>query len=366
MSNLPISTAAAVSFLLTATLVVALRPLSLRAGLVDSPGGRKNHIGEVPLIGGIAMLLGIFGGMAALGLVNPVTVSVALSMFLLVLVGVIDDARGVMPLVRVLVQIVAVLITVRGTGLMLDSVGNPFGLGEIQLGPFALLGTLMVAITVINAFNLVDGVDGLAGILALVALSGVALVGGAEAMPVIMAVIVAGSIVGFLIFNFPMIANRPYRTFMGDAGSTVLGFVVFWAVLGISQGDTATISPVAGLWFASIPVYDSLTCFVRRIAKRKSPFRPGLDHFHHTLLRGGFLTRKKLYILGGLQAIYATVGAAGFLVGVPDAALFFAWCVLGLSQHSLIALIAARHRLYKFRQWQVSQAGADPQASPAP
>ncbi len=83
---------------------------------------------------------------------------------------------------------------------------------------------------------------------------------------------------------------------------------------------------------------------MRRILNKKSPFKPGRDHFHHTLQRGGFCAREKLAILGGLQLIYAAVGATGSIMGVPDVALFFVWSVLGLTQCQIIRFIAKRHR----------------------
>ena len=350
MGDTPIIPAVAVAFVVTIAFVLALRPLAVGTKFIDHPGGRKRHAGKVPIVGGIGMFVGVLAGMAVVGVVSEMTVGIVFSFFLLVSIGALDDAFGVPPIVRVLVQVAAIIIVVYATDLMLFSLGDPFGFGNVQLGPFALFGTLLVAITVVNAYNLVDGVDGLAGVLALIALLGAALMGGASAISTVVALILSGSIFGFLIFNFPVVANRKIRTFMGDAGSTVLGFTVFWAVLGISQGEQAVISPVAGLWFASIPIYDCLTCFVRRILAGKSPFTPGRDHFHHTLRRGGFGVRQKLAILGGLQAIYATIGMAAPLAGVSDVLLFTAWSVLGLSQRYVIRVISKWHRLHTFNK----------------
>lgn len=357
MSELPIVPASAVAFAITIAFMMALRPFAKSTGLVDRPGGRKFHVGDVPIIGGLAMFLGVLAGLVVIGIVDKNSVGMVFSFFLLVLIGAIDDKYSVPAIVRVLVQVAAVLIMVSGTGFQLASIGDPFGSGEILLGPFALFGTLLVAITVINAYNLVDGVDGLAGILALVALIAVSLVGGFGVLSTVVALIVAASVVGFLLFNFPIIANRPVRAFMGDAGSTLLGFTIFWATLGVSQGTNAIISPVAGLWFAAIPVFDCLTCFVRRISAGKSPFRPGRDHFHHTLKRGGFGVRQKLAILGGLQVAYAAFAVAAHLVGVADVILFASWCVVGLTQHRVIRAISLRHRLLIFRMLRAGKLG---------
>jgi len=207
----------------------------------------------------------------------------------------------------------------------------------------------MVGVTVINAYNLVDGADGLAGILASIALVAVAVVGGVGVASTGIALTVFAAIVGFLIFNFPVKLNRPVRAFMGDAGSTFLGFTVVWVTMGVSQGPAALISPVVGLWFASIPIYDTLTCLVCRSMTRKSPFKPGRDHFHHILHRGGFGVRQTLGILGGIQALYATIAVVAHFAGVPDVVFFTVWAILGLTQRKVIRTIAIRHRKYIFR-----------------
>jgi len=335
-----------IAFIVTVAFMFALRPLAESAGLIDRPGGRKLHLGDIPIIGGMAMFIGALSGLAVVGTPTHATTSLVLASMLLIAVGTLDDRYHVPAFVRILVQVAAILIMTYGAGLALASIGNPFGFGEILFGPFTLLGTLLVAITVINAYNLVDGVDGLAGILASIALVAVAVVGGFAAASTGVALTVFAAIVGFLIFNFPVKLNRPVRAFMGDAGSTFLGFTVVWVTMGVSQGSEALISPVVGLWFASIPIYDSLTCFVRRSMAGKSPFKPGRDHFHHTLNRGGFGVRQTLAILGGLQALYATIAVVAHFVGVPDFVLFAAWSVLGLTQWMVIRAIAVRHRKY--------------------
>ena len=335
-----------IAFAVTVAFMMALRPVAVSVGLIDRPGGRKSHNGHVPIIGGMAMFIGALSGLAVIGPSTDATTSLIIASILLIAIGALDDRYSIPAFVRILVQVAAILIMTYGAGLALASIGNPFGLGEILLGPLALIGTLVVGITVVNAYNLVDGADGLAGILASIALIAVAVVGGFGVASTGIALTVLAAILGFLIFNFPIKLNRPVRAFMGDAGSTFLGFTVVWVTMGISQGSAALVSPVVGLWFASIPIYDSLTCFVRRSMARKSPFKPGRDHFHHTLNRGGFGVRQTLAILGGLQALYATIAVVAILVGVPDFVLFAAWSILGLTQRTVIRAIAVRHRKY--------------------
>ena len=132
---------------------------------------------------------------------------------------------------------------------------------------------------------------------------------------------------------------------MGDAGSTLLGFAVVWVTLGVAQGEARVISPVHALWFAAVPIFDCMSCFVRRSLRGKSPFTPGCDHFHHTLLQGGFGVRVTLGIITLVQVIYAIIGLAGFYAGVPDYIMFAAWSALGLSQHLIFRTVANFRRL---------------------
>jgi len=267
----------------------------------------------------------------------------------LVVVGVVDDVHTVPAIVRILIQIAAILLMIYGANLFLSGIGSPFGLGEIMLGPFTLIGTMVVAITVVNAYNLVDGADGLAGTLAIVTLTSLVIAGNGGVFLGV-ALIAIAAVIGFLIFNFPSVRNRRIRAFMGDAGSTFLGFLIVGVALSITQGENRSISPVAVLWFASIPLYDLFTCFVTRLLAGKSPFTPGRDHFHHWLRRGGFNGKEKVAILGGLQAFYAGVALTGHFAGVPDFVLFFGWSVLGLTQATVIRAISKRHRLYRLNR----------------
>ena len=342
--------ALSLAFLMTVAVMLAIYPFAAKIGLIDSPGGRKHHQGSIPVIGGLAML---FGTAIGLYLIEPPIggfFSALAAGTLLVSVGVIDDRRGLSTAIRLLTQIAVVLIMIYGANLKLSNIGDPFGSGLISLGSFSVVFTLIVAITVINAFNLVDGLDGLAGVMSLIALTSVAMVAEINHLFGAAALVAASSIIGFLVFNFPVKSDRRMRSFMGDSGSTLLGLAVVWVTLGASQGASPVISPVHCLWFAALPIFDCLACFIKRVRHRKSPFQPGRDHAHHILARGGFSVGGILAILGGIQFLYATIGVAGHFVGVPDMAVFTAWAVLGLLHRTIIHALAKHHRLRKYTE----------------
>ncbi len=336
--------AALVSPIVTVGLLAALRPFAFQAGFLDRPGGRKAHRGDIPLLGGIAMFGGMFAGMAVMPGGDYALLPLFVASCILVGAGAIDDRFSIAAPWRFGAQIVATLLMIHAADLPLTGIGDPFGSGEIRMGRFTLIFTMLVSLTMINAYNLVDGVDGLAGSLAVVALLAVAIAAGPGHAAAAYACIAAAAVVGFLLFNFPSPWNHRVRTFMGDAGSTLLGFTIVWITLGMSQEPGRIASPVICLWFASIPIYDTLTCFVRRALKRRSPLSPGRDHFHHLLLDNGFGVRGTLAVLVGIQAVYATTALVALAAGVPDVIMFSAWAVLFVTQRAVISLIAGFRR----------------------
>jgi len=337
---------AAVAFIVATTFMLALRPVAFSIGLVDAPGGRKLHVGDIPITGGIAMFMAIVAGSVLLPIPGNVMLSIFIASAILVTVGVVDDRFHISAVPRLLSQIIAVLLMYFGAGFFLADIGDPFGTGLLHTGSLSLILTMLVFVAMINAYNFVDGADGLAGSLSLIGLLSVAVVCGLFHPIGALALTVSAAIAGFLVFNFPTIYNRPVRSFMGDAGSTLLGFTLAWIVLSISQGPDRVISPVYGLWFAALPIFDFFTCFVRRLRKGKSPFAPGRDHYHHILMRGGFGVRQTLGILTALQTVYALIGLAAAFGGTPDIVMFTAWSILGITQVWVIRAISKYHRLY--------------------
>lgn len=340
--------AVSIAFLVTVIFLLALRPFAISTGLVDHPGGRKQHIGAVPIIGGIAMFSGLFAGTELLGL-DTFGTALLVSGGLLVTIGVLDDRYPLPPFVRLGAQLSAVLILYFAADVRVASLGDIFGFGAVDLGPGTLLMTLLIAMSVVNAYNLVDGVDGLAGTMGVLALGPVAIIAGYTSIPGTIACLAMATVLGFLCFNFPTVRNRRVRTFMGDAGSTLVGLIIFVAIASASQGDGAVFSPVVGLWFAALPIFDLFTCFVRRIRKGHSPFKPGRDHFHHVLTRGGFGVRKTLGILTLMQTAYLSLGLIGHYAGIPEPILFASWSAVGLTQWWFIRKFAAISRNSRVR-----------------
>jgi UDP-GlcNAc:undecaprenyl-phosphate GlcNAc-1-phosphate transferase len=338
---------ATLAFAVTAVLTLALRPLAFRLHLTDNPGGRKHHLGEIPLVGGIAMLIGIL--VTAMVALKPASQGAFLaSTVLLVAVGVFDDRYNTPASTRLAAQLCAALVMMIGGGLYLRDIGDPFGFGLLGLGFLAIPISVVVTLSVINAFNFIDGIDGLAASMALIALAAGALAAGLRAPAVALAAMSCGAVLGFLLFNFPAFRNRRLRTFMGDAGSALLGFVIVWFALTISQGENRSLSPVAALWFVLMPLSDFFSCIVKRAAKGKLPLHPGREHFHYILMRAGLSGRQVLAVLVAFGVFYAAVGLLGVSRQLPDWMLFAPWFTLLALQHFIIKRLAVRLRHYRW------------------
>lgn len=312
---------AACSVALTVTLVAifSLRPLAPRLGLVDRPDARKCHKGRIPLIGGICFFLGTVAGLSYLGVIDAFIVALLGSGALILLTGMIDDLYDLSVGSRLAVQIGTVLVVATTTGVYIDSAGTLLGDSELKL--HALLGiplTVIAIVGLMNAFNMLDGIDGLAGGLAMVAILAVLAFGngtGWQALGVLMLLqLLMVALVPYLGVNLGWPDGR--KIFMGDAGSTLVGFLLGWSLVHLSQSRVAHISPVDVLWCVAIPVMDTLGVMVRRLRIGKSPFKPDRQHLHHLLLDAGCSPRATLAIIVGAAALLAGVGYA--LRRLPD------------------------------------------------
>jgi UDP-GlcNAc:undecaprenyl-phosphate GlcNAc-1-phosphate transferase len=304
--------------------ILTLRPLAVAINLVDRPGGRKTHHGNVPVVGGLAMLLGVIFGIGLVESPQPLTGALISAFALVVTVGMVDDRFGVSPWLRLPLQAAAAVLLTVGTSTEVSSIGDAFGVGVITFHglPREALTTLFV-MTAINAFNMLDGMDGLAGTVAFVALLALgwsAMHAGQYDLASVCAVMAAAT-AAFLMFNLPVRGNRRMRCFMGDAGSTLLGISVAWVCIRASQfsgtGERALL-PVSALWIVGLPVFEFFWTIIRRAARGRSPMRADTEHFHYLLLKAGFGVRGAFMMFLVLTVALASVGLILNITHVPE------------------------------------------------
>lgn len=321
------------SFALCLLALFTLRPVAVALNLIDRPGGRKSHIGEVPVIGGLGMLLGMVLGFGLLPAADPVAGSLLAAFVILVVVGLIDDRFGLSPWVRLPVQMMAAALIMVGTRAVIETIGAPFGVEEVRLdGAGAQLFTVLAIVAGMNACNMLDGMDGLAGTLAMVALGALAFLaqagGGAQAVGIV--VVMMGALAAFLVSNLPIGFNQHVKCFMGDSGSMLLGSAVAWACIAVSQAPVPAAKPVTMLWIVALPLYELSWTIIRRTIRGISPFKPDTGHLHHLVLQAGFNVRGAFVFFVVLAVSLASFGIAIDRMGVPDSWSYLLLVVAGV------------------------------------
>jgi UDP-GlcNAc:undecaprenyl-phosphate GlcNAc-1-phosphate transferase len=337
---------AAASFALCLLAMFALRPLAIALDLVDRPVGRKTHHGEVPIVGGLAMFLGMILGIGVLPLADGAAGAFLGACAVLVTIGLIDDRFDVSPWMRLPTQIASTLLLMIGTGAVVTSLGAPFGSAITLSLSSSIAFTIMITVAAVNAFNMLDGMDGLAGATALTSMLALAYVSWTAGLKnsAGVSLVVAGAICAFLMFNLPVRVNRPVRCFMGDAGSTLLGFSVAWVCIRVSQGPTRALAPVTTLWIVALPLYELLWSTVRRIVRGVSPLRADTAHFHHLLLKGGFSVRAAFGFFVALSVLLAGIGIALDRSQLPES---YSLLLLALSGAAIIRLMYRAELLWR-------------------
>jgi UDP-GlcNAc:undecaprenyl-phosphate GlcNAc-1-phosphate transferase len=317
------------SFLLAYFLTPFIRRLAVGFGVVDQPKKRKVHKKPIPRLGGVAIYLA-FLLMALLSLaiwpdlfdfgpyndLDPLLpfIGMIAGGIVLVIGGVLDDIYDLSPGKKILFQALAAVVAI-SFGIGIDFIRSPFG-GYIRLDDlvynYHLLGrsfqfvvwadllAFIWIIAIINVVNWLDGLDGLAAGVSSIASLFIfvlsILAGVQQPLTALIAIILAGSILGFLPFNF-----NPASIFMGDSGSQFLGYMLGILAI-ICGGKLATAGLVLGF-----PILDGLWVIVRRLITGRSPFVADKKHLHHRLLAIGFSQKQVVFILYGLSVAFGLI-----------------------------------------------------------
>ncbi|NUS37656.1 MAG: hypothetical protein HOQ02_01335, partial [Lysobacter sp.] len=291
--------------------------MARRLGLVDQPDERKHHRGRVPLIGGLCFFLGTVVGLVYLGYIDRLVGALLVPATLIVMTGLVDDLYSLSVRSRLIVQGCAVFIVIAATGVYLDSAGRIFGFEDLGFGLLGIPLTIFAVIGLINAFNMLDGIDGLAASQAMVSIAAILLYAHAAFAPLgvlLLLQVLFAALVPYLCVNLGWPDGR--KIFMGDAGSTLIGFLLGWSLIFLSHRGVERLAPVDALWCVALPVMDTLAVMARRVREGRSPFKPDRQHLHHLLLDAGCTPRQALLLMLAASAVLATFGAV--LRGLPQ------------------------------------------------
>ncbi|MCC5877936.1 MAG: undecaprenyl/decaprenyl-phosphate alpha-N-acetylglucosaminyl 1-phosphate transferase [Candidatus Sumerlaeia bacterium] len=300
--------------------------LSHRLGILDKPDPRKSHRGAIPYLGGLGMLLAVLVGLSASALLFPTLVILRQTEMAVILLGAIviftvglwDDVRPIRAVLKLALQI-GVGAMMWWLGLRLEALTLITDDTE-RLGQFLSFSvTVGWYVALMNSINLVDGLDGLAGgicCLGALSLVGVGLMVGYShdvLLGTVLAVITAGATMGYLFFNW-----HPARTFMGDGGSLLLGFLLATSSLVASSKTPTLIALMVPLVALSLPLFETTFSFLRRAIRGSHPFKPDRRHLHHRLLVIGLDQRRVVIFLLFMTAF---LGASAIMLARAGSAL---------------------------------------------
>ena len=316
-------------FLFSLASLFVARKVARKVGLVDKPNYRKLHHGLIPLVGGIS----VFAGMAFFFIQHWNNLRqpglYLLCAGVLLVVGILDDRFDISVKIRACVQAAIAIIMMTVGGLYLNSLGQILGPWELVLGPFGYVLTLLAVLAAINAFNMVDGIDGLLGGLSCVTFGSLGVLFVLDKQPdlALWCFAIIAATLPYILLNLGIPWGRKFKVFMGDAGSTVIGFTVVWLLLQSTQGQSHPLNPVTALWVIAIPLMVMITITYRRIKKGQSPFTPDRQHIHHMVMRAGFTSGQAFLLITGLAAALAAFGIMGEWLGWPEWVMLAAFLV---------------------------------------
>lgn len=270
------------AFAIAVTVTPLAGELARRLGVLDRPGPFKVQREPVPYFGGLA----VFAAVAAVA--GPSRPAVMVPLALALVLGLVDDRRGLSPGVRLACEFgvgALVALTVAGSG------------GVLRLA------AVLAVVVLINAVNLLDGLDGMASGVGLASAAGFAALVHGDGRALALAL--AGALAGFLVHNRP-----PARIYLGDAGSYLLGaalavlFVLAW-----SDGTRPGV-PVAAVAMVAVPAGELVVAVLRRWAARRPLFTGDRDHVYDQLVRRGWPTMRTTVVFAAAQAGMGILGVA--------------------------------------------------------
>ena len=300
---LALGVAAVISYLATPY----VKKLAFKIGAVDVPkDNRRMHKKPIPRLGGLAIVIAFLLCVFLFVKLEKQMQGILLGAIIILVVGVLDDCLALPALPKFFAQIAAGTIVVLH-GCEIRYVTNPFSVVPFDLGWLAGPVTVFWIVLMTNAVNFIDGLDGLA-----VGVSGIstatmlviALLLGEESVAVVLAALL-GACLGFIPYNF-----NPAQIFMGDTGSTFLGFVLASiSVQGLFK-MYAVISFMVPFLILGVPFFDVSFAVIRRLAKGQNPMTADRGHIHHRLIDMGLSQKQSVaivYMLTGVLGLAAVL-----------------------------------------------------------
>lgn len=289
-------------------LVPYVSRLSVRIGGIDTPDERKVHVQATPRLGGIAIFSSLLFAVIFFCNINQQIKGFLIGAIIIFLTGLADDLANLTPRQKFVGEFLAAGMAVFLGDICVHNIGNPLGMGVIELGPMAIPFTMIGIVGLINAINLMDGLDGLAGGVCAIACISFSAISYTSGNSVLFALSLAllGALIGFLRYN-----NYPAKIFMGDGGSLLLGYCMGGFSVMLASGGTVHVSPYIPLLILGVPILDTLVVMTKRKLESKRLFLPDKTHLHHKLLDLGIGHKYTVLIVIGISYLMSMVAILG-------------------------------------------------------
>lgn len=343
----------AIAFLLAFITAYVVTPYTIRfakkIGAIDIPKDkRKIHTQAMPRLGGLAVISGFIISTIYLLIVMHAEHTISLTgadNYYIKLIGFfagavvlgifcfMDDLKDIPAYVKLIGQILAAII-VTFSGIKIDKVAISSFNTIISVDTISFIITVIWIVGITNAINLIDGLDGLSSGICIISCLSLLIIFSLNSSPLIAIILVtalAGSLVGFLPFNF-----TPAKTFIGDTGSNFLGYALsIISILGMAKTYTAIVI-VSPLIVLALPLFDTILAIIRRIIKTKSlkgVFKADREHLHHKIMKKGYSQKQAVFILYGLSATFGMFAIilleSGFWKAISFALMVIAIIAIG-------------------------------------
>ena len=287
-------------FVIVVGIIPYIKKMAVKINAIDIPRTRHIHKKPTPKLGGLAIFFGFLVGYMAFGTHSSIMNAVLIGSFIIIITGVIDDITELEPLTKFLGQLAASLVIVFYGKLLIQDI-TAFGL-YINFSYLSYPLTVFFILGCINCINLIDGIDGLAGGISSIyflTVGVIATLQGKSGLDFILAFVMLGSTLGFLVYNF-----HPASIFAGDSGSMFMGFIIsIIALLGFK--NVTMTSLIIPLLILAIPILDTLFAILRRILKGESPTKADSLHIHHQLLNRNLSQGAAVSIILLIDALFA-------------------------------------------------------------
>lgn len=334
--------------------------------LVDNPNARKLQKQPVPVVGGLAVFLGLLSGILAAAsyhyTFDPETESTGLlpiicAMSVMIYTGALDDILGLTPKARIAIEVAAIIALIYSSGMCIDTFSGLWGI-ELISWWVAVPLTVFAGVGIINAINMVDGVNGLSSGLCITCccIFGIAFFIIGDVANAVLAFTMVASLSPFFLRN---VFGLKSRMFIGDAGTMVMGILMTWFVMCMLSSNnsinlfckTHNLNIIAlSIAILSVPIFDTLRVMTMRIAKGVSPFRPDKTHLHHVFVNVGishFITAVSEILIGLTTTIICCISirvGASLEVQLYVAVLSSMWFVWGT--YAILRYHAKRHTYF--------------------